>query len=216
MNIILFGPPGSGKGTQADKLVKDLNLYKVSTGDLLRDEINKKTQLGAKIKNIIEKGNFVSDDLINNLIINIISNKSLSNRLIFDGYPRNIQQAENLDKILIQHKQKVLCALCLNVDKDVILKRILGRQACSKCGMIFNKFFNPPNKNNHKCKSYSLITRSDDTESTVVKRLDTYSEVTFPLINYYQKLDLLKEIDGNGKIDQIHEEISSIIKILGT
>ena len=216
MNIILFGPPGSGKGTQADKLVKDLNLYKVSTGDLLRGEINKKTHLGAKIKNTIEKGNFVSDDLINNLIINIISNKSFSNRLIFDGYPRNIQQAENLDKILIQHKQKILCVLCLNVDKDVILKRILGRQACSKCGMVFNKFFNPPNKNNHKCKSYSLITRSDDTESTVVKRLDTYSEATFPLIKYYQKLDLLKEIDGNGKIDQIHEEISNIIKSLGT
>ena len=216
MNIILFGPPGSGKGTQADKLVKDLKLYKVSTGDLLRDEINKKTQLGAKIKNIIEKGNFVSDDLINNLIVNIISNKSLSNRLIFDGYPRNIQQAENLDKILNQHKQKVLCALCLNVNKEVILKRILGRQVCSKCGMVFNKFFNPPNKNNHKCESYSLITRSDDTESTVVKRLDTYSEVTSPLINYYQKLDLLKEIDGNGKIDQIHKEISNIIKSLGT
>ena len=216
MNIILFGPPGSGKGTQADKLVKDLNLYKVSTGDLLRNEINKKTSLGDKIKTLIDKGNFVSDELINNLIINIISDKSLSNRLIFDGYPRNIQQAENLDKMLIKHKQKILCALCLNVDKDVILKRILGRQVCSKCGMVFNKFFNPPNINNHKCKSNYLMTRADDTENTVFKRLNTYSELTFPLIDYYQKRDLLKEIDGNGKIDQIHEEISNIIKSLGT
>jgi len=216
VNIILFGPPGSGKGTQADKLVENLNLYKVSTGDLLRDEINNKTVLGDKIKILIDKGNFVSDEIINDLIINIISSKKLSNRLIFDGYPRNINQAKNLDEMLIKYKQKISFVLSLRVENDIVLKRILGRQVCSKCGMVFNKFFYPSNKNNHKCESQYLKIRPDDTEDTIMKRLNTYSKVTFPLINYYQKQDLVKEIDGNGKIDQIHEEISNIIKSLGT
>ncbi len=216
MNIILFGPPGSGKGTQADKLVENLNLYKVSTGDLLRDEINNKTALGSKIKILIDKGNFVSDEIINDLIINIISSKKLSNRLIFDGYPRNINQAKNLDEMVIKYNQKISCVLSLRVEDDIILKRILGRQVCSKCGIVFNKFFNPANKNNHKCEFKYLKTRADDTQDTIMKRLNTYSKVTLPLIKYYQKQDLVKEIDGNGKIDQIHEEISNIIKSLGT
>jgi len=216
VNIILFGPPGSGKGTQADKLVENLNLYKVSTGDLLRDEINNKTVLGGKIKILIDKGNFVSDEIINDLIINIISNKKLSNCLIFDGYPRNINQAKNLDEMLIKYKQKISCVLSLRVENDILLKRILGRQVCSKCGIVFNKFFNPANTNNHECESQYLKTRADDTQDTIMKRLNTYSKVTLPLIQYYQKQDLVKEIDGNGKIDQIHEEISNIIKSLGT
>ena len=216
MNIILFGPPGAGKGTQADKLAKDLNLFKVSTGDLLRNEINKKTTLGDKIKLLIDKGNFVSDDIINHLIINILSNKTLANCLIFDGYPRNINQAQSLDRMLAKYKQKILCVLCLKVEKEVVLKRILGRQVCSNCGLIFNKFFNPSNKNNHKCKSQYLKTRSDDTESTIIKRLNTYLKETFPLINYYQKQDLLKEVEGSGQIDQIYKEIRYIIKSLGT
>ena len=216
MNIILFGPPGAGKGTQADKLVKDLNLFKVSTGDLLREEINKKTNLGNKIKHLIDKGNFVPDNIINDLIINILSNKKLSNRLIFDGYPRNIHQAENLDEILLKYKQKIYCVLCLKVEKDVVLKRILGRQVCSECGLIFNKFFYPPDKNNHKCKPEHLKTRTDDTESTILNRLKTYSKETAPLINYYKKQNLLKEVDGSGQIDQIYKEIRYNIKPLGT
>ena len=128
MNIILFGPPGSGKGTQADKLVENLNLYKVSTGDLLRDEINNKTVLGGKIKILIDKGHFVSDEIINDLIINIISNKKLSNCLIFDGYPRNINQAKNLDEMLIKYKQKITCVLSLRVENDILLKRLGHRE----------------------------------------------------------------------------------------
>ena len=178
MNIILFGPPGSGKGTQADKLVENLNLYKVSTGDLLRDEINNKTVLGDKIKILIDKGNFVSDEIIKDLIINIISSKKLSNRLIFDGYPRNINQAKNLDEMVIKYNQKISCVLSLRVEDDIILKRILGRQVCSKCGIVFNKFFNPANKNNHKCEFKYLKTRADDTQNTIMKRLNTYSKVT--------------------------------------
>ena len=142
MNIILFGPPGSGKGTQADKLVKDLNLYKVSTGDLLRDEINKKTKLGIQISYAISEGSFVKDDIIDNLIENIISNTANQNRMIFDGYPRNLNQAKKLDLLLNKHNQKIFSVISLNVDKEIVVKRILGRVVCLKCGSTFNKFFN--------------------------------------------------------------------------
>ena len=136
MNIILFGPPGAGKGTQGDKIVKNFNLYKVSTGDLLREEIKKNTNLGNKIKSIIDKGLLVSDNIINDLLIKIFSDKKLYNRLIFDGYPRNLEQARNLDSCLKKYNQKISCVLCLNVEKKFILKRILGRQTCINCGLI--------------------------------------------------------------------------------
>ena len=117
MNIILFGPPGAGKGTQGDKIVKNFNLYKVSTGDLLREEIKKNINLGNKIKSIIDKGLLVSDNIINDLLIKIFSDKKLYNRLIFDGYPRNLEQAKNLDSCLKKYKQRISCVLCLNVEK---------------------------------------------------------------------------------------------------
>jgi len=139
VNIILCGPPGAGKGTQADIISTRLNLYKVSTGELLRHEIKKGTDLGKKIKPLIEKGMLISDDIIDNLIIKIISNDKFYNRLIFDGYPRNINQAIKLEKLFKKCKQKILCALSLKVDKETIVARISGRQTCSKCGLIFNK-----------------------------------------------------------------------------
>ena len=117
MNLILFGPPGAGKGTQATLICKEFNLIQISTGDLLRSEIKKKTNLGKKIDLIINKGSLVSDNIVSKLLINSISHSNNSNKLVFDGYPRNIQQAKNLDKMLIEHKQKILCVLCLNVEK---------------------------------------------------------------------------------------------------
>ena len=146
MNIILFGPPGAGKGTQADNISKYFNLYKISTGDLLRNEIYKKTSLGIKIKTIIDKGSFVPDEIINDLISKILADKKFYNRLIFDGYPRNLVQAENLDILFKKYNQNISCVLCLNVDKKKIIKRILGRQTCSSCGLIFNTFFSPSRK----------------------------------------------------------------------
>ena len=139
MNIILFGPPGAGKGTQGDKIVKNFNLYKVSTGDLLREEIKNNTNLGNKIKSIIDKGLLVSDNIINDLIIKVLSDKKLYNRLIFDGYPRNLEQAEYLDASLKKYKQKISCVLYLNVEKKhwyVSCNLVCG----SQCGLaIENK-----------------------------------------------------------------------------
>ena len=126
-NIVLFGPPGAGKGTQANNLISEFNLFKVSTGDLLRDKIKKKSQLGAKIKSIIDRGLLVKDDIINDLIESILSNKSYFNRLIFDGYPRNFNQARHLDILIKKYNQNITCVFSLKVDQDVVIKRIKGR-----------------------------------------------------------------------------------------
>ena len=216
MNIILFGPPGAGKGTQADNLVKDFNLYKISTGDLLRKEIKNNTLLGKKIKSVIDKGLLVSDDIINDLMEKALSDKKINNRLIFDGYPRNINQAKQLDLLIKKYNQKISCVLCLNVDKDIIIKRILGRQTCSNCGLIFNEYFKPATSKNHSCDAKFLNKRSDDNEKTVLHRFETYLEKTLPILNFYKELNLLHQINGMGKIHEIYKEIQGIKASLET
>ena len=216
MNIVLFGPPGSGKGTPADNLAKEFNLFKISTGDLLRTEVKKESSLGKQIKSVIDKGLLVSDNIINNLIENIISNKNYFNRLIFDGYPRNLQQAKNLEILVKKYNQKIFCFLSLNVDKDIIIKRILGRQVCSKCDQTFNEYFNPSTEKNHKCGPDFLKKRSDDNEKIIKKRFSTYEEETFPVLEYYSKKNLLHQIEGMREISQIYKEIRDIIASLDT
>ena len=216
MNIILFGPPGAGKGTQSDILVKDLNLYKISTGDLLREEVKKKSVLGVKIKSILDQGLLVSDDIINDLIENILSNKGYFNRLIFDGYPRNLDQAKHLNVLIKKYNQKIFCVLNLKVNQDVIIKRIIGRQTCSKCGLTFNEFFNPSTKENHHCDIKFLQKRSDDNEKTAKNRLETYTKETLPVLDYYKNQKILYEIDGTGHIPEIYKEIREIIHSLET
>ena len=214
MNIILFGPPGAGKGTQADNIVKSFNLHKISTGDLLREEISKKTILGNKIKTFIDKGSFVSDEIINDLILITLSNKKFYNRLLFDGYPRNLEQAKSLDLLVKKYDQKISCVLSLNVKKDLLIKRILGRQICKKCGLIFNKFYKPSSSNDHSCGEKYLIQRSDDNEATILHRYNTYIEKTLPIINYYKKFNLVHELDGKAEIAQIFSKIKGIIASL--
>ena len=214
MNIILFGPPGAGKGTQSNKIVNLFNLHKVSTGDLLRQEAKNETILGDKIKLLIDKGSLVPDEIINNLIVNILLNKSLFNRLIFDGYPRTLSQAKTLDQLLNNHNQKISCVLSLEVDEKIVIKRILGRQTCTKCGLIFNKYFNPSTKSNHSCDSKFLEKRSDDNEKTVVKRYQTYLDKTLPILDFYKDQNLLHQINGDDDINQIFEEIRAIITSL--
>ena len=216
MNIILFGPPGAGKGTQADKIVENFNLYKVSTGDLLREEIKNNTNLGNKIKSIIDKGLLVSDNIINDLIIKILSDKKLYNRLIFDGYPRNLEQVINLDSCIKRYKQKISCVLNLNVEKEFIIKRILGRQICTSCGLIFNEHFKPATSINHSCDPKFLKKRSDDNEETIINRFETYLNTTLPILNFYKERNLLHHINGMSGIDQIFDEICHIIASLET
>ena len=210
----MFGPPGAGKGTQADNIVKVFDLHKISTGDLLREEIKHNSDLGIKIKSIIEQGSLVSDEIINNLINQVLSDKRYYNRLIFDGYPRNLNQAINLDFSLKKYKQKMSCVLNLKVDEELLTKRILGRQTCTKCGSIFNAFFKPSTTKNHACGTKFLVKRIDDNEKTISHRLKTYLDQTLPILNYYQKLNILHEINGKAEIDEIFKEISTIIASL--
>ena len=216
MIIILFGPPGAGKGTQAIKIVKNFNLHKVSTGDLLREEIKNNTDLGSKIESIMDEGTLVSDNIINDLITKILSNKKFYNRLIFDGYPRNLEQAINLDTLIKKYKQKISCVLSLNVDKESILKRILGRQTCANCGLIFNKYFHPASSKNHSCDPKFLNKRSDDNKKIIINRFETYLNKTLPILDFYKEQNLLHQINGMAKIDQIFDEICGIIASLET
>ena len=216
MNIILFGPPGVGKGTQADNMVKNFNLHKISTGDLLRDEIKKNTDLSKKIKSIIDKGLLVSDETISDLIVKILSKKIYFNRLIFDGYPRNLNQAKSLDLLIKKYNQKISCVLNLNIDKESIIKRVLGRLVCAKCGLTFNKYFDPPQKEKYDCNLKYLKTRSDDNKNTIKNRLKIYTNKTLPILDYYADQRILYKIDGTRKINQVYREICDIIGSLGT
>ena len=213
MIIVIFGPPGAGKGTQSELIASEFGLKKISTGDLLREEIKKDSNLGKKIKLIIDQGQFMSDDLINNLIKNVLYKDKKNNQIIFDGYPRNANQAETLDDLLSKIEQNLKLALNLEVNKEILFKRVTGRSFCSKCKKTFNDFFDPPNKN-HKCESKYLKRRSDDTSQVFETRLNAYFENTLPILNFYEKKNILHKISGDGDISLIYKQISDIIRRL--
>jgi adenylate kinase len=214
MNIIIFGPPGAGKGTQSDFIVKNFDLFKLSTGDLLREEIAKETPLGLKITSIVNSGSLVSDEIINNLIENIVSNESFKSKIIFDGYPRNLPQAENLNKLLSKYNQKIDIVIRLKVSLDVIKKRITGRLICSKCSKTYNEFFSPPPAETNCCKSKYLQKREDDNVEVAIKRFETYEESTEPVLKFYKKMNLVKDINGERDIVSIQGKISDYLTVI--
>ena len=186
MNIVIFGPPGAGKGTQSKFIVEKYNLYQLSTGELLRKEIKSNTKLGSKISSIINSGELVSDDIVSNLIEKFISDSIYKNKLIFDGYPRNLNQAKNLDYLLSKYDQKIDLVLKLSVNLEIIKKRISERQ--------------------------SQENRADDNEKTAIKRYETYENNIEPVINFYKKSDLLQVVNGEASITEISDEISALIE----
>ena len=212
MNLVIFGPPGAGKGTQSNFIVKKFKLFQISTGELLRSEIKNKSELGINISTIMNSGQLVSDEIVGNLIKKFVSNIKYKNRFIFDGFPRNILQAENLNHILKQYDQKISLVLKLSVSLELIKKRISGRSVCSLCGKIYNEFFNPAPINSDCCASKYLQKRSDDTLDIAVKRYQTYEKNIEPLINFYKKFNLLKVINGEGTIPEINDEISYLLE----
>ncbi len=187
MNVIIFGPPGAGKGTQANNIVKKFNLYQISTGDLLRNEVKNQTTIGKDIENIISKGDFATDEIVNELIKNEIFNPLNKNKLIFDGYPRSLSQAKNLDSLLNDSNQKIDFIFFLNVKKETIINRIEKRKLLEK--------------------------RTDDNLTTILKRYDTYMETTKPVLDFYSKKANFYEIDGDAKIDEISRKIEQILSV---
>ena len=187
MNIILFGPPGAGKGTQSKYLVNKLNAFQISTGDLLRDEINKNSDIGKAIIDDMNYGKFVSDEIVNKLIENLISDPQKKNKLIFDGYPRSLSQAKNLEVLLKKSQQNIDLILFLKVDKEIILKRLEKRK--------------------------KIENRSDDDTETIFRRYHTYMKTTQPVLNFYSKNPKFKEIDGSLEIDEITRKIDTFINV---
>ena len=187
MNIILFGPPGAGKGTQAKYLVKKLDGFQISTGDMLRDEIKKNSEIGKKIINDMNDGKFVNDEIVNKLIKDIIFDNKKKNNLIFDGYPRSLSQAKNLDLLLESSNQKINFIFFLNVNKVTIIKRVEKRKFLEK--------------------------RSDDDSNTILKRYDTYMETTRPVLDFYSKNPNFHELDGALEINKITSKIDTFINV---
>jgi len=212
MNIVIFGPPGAGKGTQSKFIVKKFNLFQLSTGELLRKEIINKTQLGLNISSTMNSGNLVSDKIVSDLIETYISNKDFNDRLIFDGYPRNISQAENLNLLLKKYNKKLDLVLKLSVPIDIIKKRITGRSICSICGKIYNEFFNPAPINANCCSSKYLQKRSDDTLDIAISRYENYEKNIKPVTDFYKETKLLKVVNGETSIMAITKEISGLIE----
>lgn len=213
MNIILFGPPGAGKGTQAQHIVRKYNYFQLSTGDLLRKETKKKTSLGIKIEKLISKGNFVADEIVDQLLKETLDNLKFRDRIIFDGYPRTINQAKNLEKILTTFKQNIDLIIYLSVSREIIEKRIIGRITCDKCNLTLNEFFNKQEIKLHPCGQEHFIKRKDDNLNIVMSRFDLYQKTTKPVLDFFSKNSNFYEIDGTLKIEEITAKIDTFLNV---
>lgn len=211
-NIIFIAPPAAGKGTQSELLIKEYNYNHISTGELLREKTLDNSELGSKIKSLLENGQLVDDEIVSTILKDKLS--KINGPFILDGYPRNIKQANVLDKILNELGKTVDVVIYLSVDKEIAMKRALGRMTCPKCNKIYNKYnpvMMPKNENMCDMCGVELISRSDDDEETFIKRFETYTENTKPLLDYYNNLGKLVVIYKNDTPMDTFNEVKKVI-----
>ena len=211
MNILLIGPPGVGKGTQASYLTNKYDLSYVTTGDLLRRESKSESEIGLQIKDIISSGGLVSDDIVKKLMENAVA--ASDKGILFDGYPRTIDQAKTLNQILISNNRSLDFVINMALDDDVLIKRISGRYVCADCSSVYNKFFVKPKVEGvcDKCGSTNFITRSDDSEAVIKKRLDIFHRENNSILEYYREKRLLVDISCDASVEEISQKISLVI-----
>lgn len=212
MKIILLGPPGAGKGTQAKLISQKYSIPHISTGDIFRKNISEQTPLGIKAKSYMDKGQLVPDELTIDIVNDRLANDDCKKGFLLDGFPRTVKQAEALDKFLDSKDSKIDNALLIEVPQEFILERMTGRRVCKDCGASYHIKFNP-SKIKGKCDlcGGEIVQRKDDTEETVKERLDVYSKQTAPLIQYYKNKDSLCIVDGTSEINEVFQKVCNIL-----
>jgi adenylate kinase len=213
MRIVLLGAPGSGKGTQAKKLVADYGYPQVSTGDLLRDAVARGTAHGLQAKAAMDAGRLVSDDIVLGILKDRLAQPDAAKGFILDGYPRNLAQAEALEGVLAELGQPLDAAVLMELDHDILLKRLTGRRSCSGCGRVYNIYFLPPPADG-RCETCGgeLVQRADDREETIGRRLEVYRAETAPLVEHYRDAGKLRVVAAEGPFDEVY---ARLVKTLG-
>jgi adenylate kinase len=212
MRIVMLGAPGSGKGTQAQRLQQDHQLPQVSTGDLLRRAVADKTPLGLKAKATMDAGELVSDEIVLGMIKERLAKPDAKRGFILDGFPRNLAQADSLNAVLAELAQKIDAAVLMDVDFEILMKRLTGRRTCSKTGQVLNIYFSPAAEI-EACRKAGgdLLQRDDDNETTIRNRLQVYERQTAPLIAYYQERGLLKKVEATGDVNDVYARFKKAV-----
>mgnify|MGYP001477822194 FL=1 len=213
MRIVLLGAPGSGKGTQAQRLMVEKNIPQISTGDMLRAAVATKSNFGLRAKEVMEAGNLVSDEIMIGIIRERLMKNDIENGFILDGFPRTTKQAEDLEKLLIELHQPLELVILMDMENDILTKRIVGRRTCSLTGKLLNIYFS--NKDELTACTEAggeLIKRKDDNEETVRNRLQVYQEQTEPLVSFYTQKQLLEKVDAEGSMDVVYERLLDALK----
>ena len=213
MNIILLGPPGAGKGTQAQFLVEDRNMVQLSTGDMLRSAVKEGTPVGLKAKAVMDAGQLVSDEIVSALIGDALDKLDTDTGVIFDGYPRTAAQAESLDELLATRNRSLQHVIELDVDVDALIERITGRFTCANCGEGYHDTFKTPVKDGvcDKCDGTEFKRRPDDNAETVRKRMEEYRGKTAPILPIYDKRDIVTRVDGMADMASVRAEVAKVL-----
>jgi adenylate kinase len=215
LNLILLGPPGAGKGTQAERLREDFDVAYIATGDILRKAVAEETELGKKAKEYMNNGDLVPDEVIIGVILEEVESEAAQDGFLLDGFPRTVDQAEALDEALARLDRRLTAVLLVDVPDDDVVRRLSGRRMCAKSGHVYNVHTDPP-KHDEVCDQDGsrLVQRDDDREETVRKRVDVYHRQTAPLIRFYEDRDLLKRFDGTRSPTEVHDHIRATIATL--